>query len=165
MGNIRDITDAESRSYKSAPVRVDYRGKVNTTGMRVPTGGSVPGRGVRPGDKGGTYSGKGQRKPKGVIRSGRPDDLSSRGLRYAPGYTRGMGYSENGGYVTEFAPDAEPQHGQDVTTLAGMRAARDFYLARQRESLAGHNPAAAERYAGMVAQFRRDIRRVEKESK
>ncbi len=161
MGNIRDITDAESRSFKAAPTRVDYRGKVNTTGMRVPTGGSTPGRGVRPGDKGGTYSGKTMRKPKGVIRSGRPADLSSRGTRYAPGYTRGMGYTDNGGYVADYVPEGEPMHGQDLSTLAGMRAARDFYLSRKRHSESVGNTAAAERYAGMVAQFRRDIRKME----
>jgi hypothetical protein len=153
--------DDYRRSHKADPVRVDYRGKVNTTGMRTPTGGSKPGRGVRPGDKAHTYTGKTARKPKGVVRSGRPDDLSSRGMTYAPGHTRGMGYTENGGYVADYAPEGEPTHGQDVSTPDSMRAARDFYLARKRHAESVGNQRAAERYAGMVAQLRREIRKTE----
>jgi hypothetical protein len=118
---IRIITKDESRSHKADPVRVDYKGKVNLRGARAPQGGRANqapavGRNVRHND----YTGKQLKAPKRVIRSGRPDGYQQ-SPTYAPGsHARGMGYSPNGGYFSD-GPTF------DLTTTAGIRAARDFW--------------------------------------
>ncbi|KJK56125.1 hypothetical protein [Saccharothrix sp. ST-888] len=118
---IRIITDDESRSHKAGPVRVDYRGKVNLRGARAPEGGRANqapavGRNVRHQ----SYTGKQLKAPKRVIRSSRPAGYQQ-SPTYAPGsHARGMGYSTNGGYFSD-GPSF------DLTTVVGMRAARDFW--------------------------------------
>lgn len=154
--SLRDIPSAESRSYKSAPVRTDYRGKVNVRGARL----NVTQEQNAPHTP---YTGKNLRTPKRHIVSGVPDTYGVSG-RFAPGaYTRGMGYGDNAGYFESSPEYRLPEF--DLSTLDGARAARDYTLTLARAAEQAGNSVAAENFRSNARDFRAIARRLERAAK
>ncbi|WP_125936404.1 hypothetical protein [Streptomyces sp. WAC 06738] len=137
-----------------ATVRVDYGGRINLRGARdnVRQKQNQPFR---------AHTGKNLRTPKRHIVSGRPAGYGE-SPTYAPGsFTRGMGYSDNGGYFATDEPrEIAPEF--DLTTLDGLRAARDHALTRAREAKARGNLVVAEYAQSDAREFRKSIRAMEK---
>jgi hypothetical protein len=150
------IPAAESRSYKSAPVRTDYRGRVNIRGARVNVTQeqNVPHT---------PYTGKNLHTPKRHVVSGKPATFGVSG-RFAPGaFTRGMGYADNAGYFESSQEYQLPEF--DTSTLDGARAARDYTLTLARAAETAGNSVAAENLRSNARDFRAIVRRLERGNK
>ncbi|MFE2539004.1 hypothetical protein [Actinacidiphila glaucinigra] len=137
-----------------ANFRTDYEGKINLRGARTNVR-------QRQNKAHAPHTGKNLRTPKRHIVSGKPAGYGQ-SPTYAPGtFTRGMGYADNGGYYADAAPrERAPKF--DLTTLDGLRAARDHALARAREAESRGNLVIAEHARSDARGFRQSIRAMEK---
>ncbi|MFF1693081.1 hypothetical protein ACFVXC_05565 [Streptomyces sp. NPDC058257] len=132
----------------------DYQGRINLRGDRD----SVKTRQNAPHKR---HTGKNLRAPKRYVVSGKPAGFGN-SPTYSPGaFARGMGHSDNSGYALPDTPqELAPEF--DLTTLDGLRAARDHALTRARAAEARGNLVAA-RYARSDAKgYRTAIRTMER---
>ncbi|MFD9815174.1 hypothetical protein [Streptomyces sp. NPDC059080] len=135
----------------------DYQGRINLRGDRE----NVKQKQNAPHKR---HTGKNLRTPKRYVVSGKPAGFGN-APSYSPGaFTRGMGYSDNGGYFATDEPrELEPEF--DLTTLDGLRAARNNALDRARAAEARGNLVVARNARSDAHGYRTTIRNMERQGK
>lgn len=151
--------DNRTRSYKAQmdSFATDYQGRINLRGDRdnVKQQQNAPHK---------RHTGKNLRTPKRYVVSGKPAGFGN-SPSYTPGaFTRGMGHSENSGYdIPQDSREIAPEF--DLTTLEGLRAARDHALTRARAAESRGNLIAAKYARSDAHGYRSTIRAMERQGK
>lgn len=151
--------DSRTRSYKAQmdSFATDYQGRINLRGDRD----NVKQRQNAPHKR---HTGKNLRAPKRYVVSGKPADFGN-SPSYTPGsFARGMGHTENSGYdIPQETREIAPEF--DLTTLDGLRAARDHALNRARAAEARGNLVSARNARSDARGYRTTIRTMERQGR